>query len=161
MSRLSTSKQTNGSRPEDICLACGLCCDGVIFVNVRLQPDDNPAPFISFQTCSARKSVSQSDQTRLSPGNAPRASFPAKQKAPLLPQPCIAFDGCRCRIYNQRPRHCRDFTCLLLSAVQTGRTEKPAALQIIRTARKRADKVWRLLRELGDIDEELRLITRF
>jgi len=49
----------------------------------------------------------------------------------------------------------------LLSAVQTGRTEKPAALQIIRTARKRADKVWRLLRELGDIDEELPLITRF
>src|SRR5215510_12602141 len=76
---------------------------------------------------------------------------------PKFPQPCAAFDGCRCRIYAQRPRHCHAFECLLLKSVKAGQTKKDAALEIIRTAKKRADKVWRLLRELGDFDEEVAL----
>ncbi len=29
--------------PEDICLACGLCCNGVIFAHVKLQPSEGEA----------------------------------------------------------------------------------------------------------------------
>src|SRR5438132_2396309 len=33
---------TNGFVAEDLCLECGLCCNGVIFADVRLQPGDDP-----------------------------------------------------------------------------------------------------------------------
>jgi hypothetical protein len=49
----------------------------------------------------------------------------------------------------------------LLTSVASGAVEKKAALSIIRRARDQADKVWHLLRELGDTDEDLALKTRF
>ena len=158
--RLSNSNQPNGSKPEDICLACGLCCDGVIFADVKLQPGDSPAPFAALQSDPSPAETSSSEH-RLVPRSGARASFVVAKCETRIRQPCVAFDGCRCRIYSQRPKHCRDFECLLLSSVRAGRTEKSAALEIIRTARRRADKVWRLLRQLGDTDEDLALSVRF
>jgi Fe-S-cluster containining protein len=157
---LISSKQPNGSKPEDICLACGLCCDGVIFSDVRLQTEDSFEPFATLESLSAGTKAS-SNQRQLVPQSGARGSFAVGKKASQVPQPCVAFDGCRCRIYNQRPKHCREFECLLLRSVRSGRTEKADALEIIRKARCRADRVWRLLRELGDRDEERSLSARF
>jgi Fe-S-cluster containining protein len=78
-----------------------------------------------------------------------------------LPQPCAAFDGCRCRIYADRPTYCRQFECLLLKNVLEGRVERAAASGIVRTAKERAEKVRALLRELGDNDEGIALSLRF
>ena len=50
---------------------------------------------------------------------------------------------------------------MLLKSVKAGRTEPAAALRIIRAAHQRAEKVRRLLRELGDADETLALGARF
>jgi hypothetical protein len=82
-------------------------------------------------------------------------------RPPHLTQPCAAFDGCRCRVYADRPKYCRQFECVLFKSVKAGRTEPAAALRIIRTARERADKVYCLLRILGDSDEQLPLSARF
>jgi hypothetical protein len=82
-------------------------------------------------------------------------------RPPHLTQPCAAFDGCRCRVYADRPQYCREFECVLLKSVQAGQTQASAALRIIRTARDRADKVRRLLGALGDTDEQLPLSARF
>ena len=30
------------SAAESLCLACGLCCDGTLFADVKLQPADEP-----------------------------------------------------------------------------------------------------------------------
>jgi hypothetical protein len=76
-------------------------------------------------------------------------------------QPCAAFDGCRCRVYADRPQYCREFECVLLKSVKAGRTEPAAGLGIIRTARERAEKVRRLLDALGDTEEQLPLSARF
>jgi hypothetical protein len=76
-------------------------------------------------------------------------------------QPCACFDGCRCQIYSDRPKYCREFECLLLKSVKSGRTDTPAALRIIRNARQRVDKVKRLLRDLGNSEEDLALSKRF
>jgi Fe-S-cluster containining protein len=84
---------------------------------------------------------------------------PARQ--PRLHQPCAAFDGCRCRVYAERPQYCREFECLLLKSVKAGATAPAAALRTIRTARQRADKVTRLLQALGDSDEHFALSARF
>jgi len=76
-------------------------------------------------------------------------------------QPCAALDGCRCRIYAERPKYCREFECIVLKNVVAGRLRQSAALTIIRTARERADLVRGLLRTLGDQDEGLALAARF
>ena len=69
--------------------------------------------------------------------------------------------GCDCRIYADRPVRCREFECALLKSVSAGETETAAALRVIRDARARAEKVRRLLRQLGDGDEHVALSLRF
>jgi Fe-S-cluster containining protein len=76
-------------------------------------------------------------------------------------QPCPAYADCRCQIYQQRPQHCRSFECLLLKRVKAGSTTPPAALTIIRNARRRAETVRKLLYELGEQNEHLPLARRF
>jgi uncharacterized protein len=122
-----------------LCPQCGLCCNGVLFKDVELQPGDDAAILRALGL----------------PVSAPKA------RAPNFPQPCAALDGCLCRIYPDRPARCRDFECALLRAVRAGETKPDAALRVIRTARRLGDKVLRLLRELGDQDESLALSLRF
>jgi Fe-S-cluster containining protein len=138
---LNGSINSNAPAPEDLCLKCGLCCNGVIFADVKLQPADD-APRLR----SLGVSVS-----------IPHSAF----RTPHLNQPCAALEGCRCRIYAERPQYCRQFECLLLKSVKAGRTQPAAALRKINTARERAEKVRVLLRTLGDADEHLALSARF
>ena len=85
------------------------------------------------------------------PANPPK---PAKTTIARLPQPCAAFDGNLCRIYADRPRYCQAFECVLFQAVQSGGVRPEAALTRIRLARRRAALVRRLLKELGDAEEQ-------
>lgn len=124
-----------------ICQVCGLCCDGVIFADVKLQPGDK-ADYLR----SIGLPVSKPSSTA---GTA------------FCLQPCAAHDGARCRVYVHRPKHCRDFECVLLKGVMAGRTQPTEALRIVGMARNRADKVRRLLRALGDWDEQVALSVRF
>jgi Fe-S-cluster containining protein len=130
---------------SQLCLECGLCCNGVIFADVRLQPGDDPARLTSLGL----------------PLTAAPASRPARTRIQKFPQPCAALEGCRCSIYPDRPEYCRAFECLLLKRVQSGRLEIPAARRSIRAALRRAEEVKRLLRELGDREEQLALSPRF
>jgi len=125
----------------ELCSACGLCCNGVIFANVALRAGDNAERLrsLGLPVCTPRSAL----------------------RPPHLNQPCAAFDGCRCRVYADRPEYCRQFECVLLKSVKAGRTERLAALRVIRTARERADRVRGLLEALGDTDAELPLSARF
>jgi Fe-S-cluster containining protein len=125
-----------------LCLECGLCCNGVIFADVELQP-------IEVNNLRSKVHIPVTRAKSGQPGIA------------KLPQPCAAFDGCRCRIYAERPTYCRQFECLLLKNVRAGRLERAAASRIVRTAKERAEKVRTLLRELGDADEQSALSLRF
>jgi Fe-S-cluster containining protein len=137
-------QSSNGSAGEDICLGCGLCCDGTIFADVELRPTDEPSLLRKLGLPVGTSRASRSP------------SRPAK-----FAQPCAALQGCHCRIYQQRPTHCREFECVLLKSVKAGSANKSAALRVIRTARERADRVRQMLRELGDSDEDLPLRRRF
>jgi hypothetical protein len=75
-------------------------------------------------------------------------------------QPCSALEGCRCLIYSQRPVHCRQFECLLLKELQSGKVKEAAALRIIRQAREKLRKVQDLLRALGNQEEHLAVRAR-
>jgi hypothetical protein len=56
---------------------------------------------------------------------------------------------------------CRQFECALFKSVAVGEAGVEVALGVIRDARKRAEKVKALLRELGDSEESLALSLRF
>lgn len=130
---------------DSICLECGLCCNGVIFADGRLEPDDDAERLDSLGL-------------RLAPlAGAGKPTARARK----WPQPCAALDGCRCRIYADRPNYCRQFECLLLKKVVSGRVGRAGALGRIRKAFALADEVRRLLRELGDEDESTALGKRF
>jgi Fe-S-cluster containining protein len=127
---------------EDLCRACGLCCDGTLFDVVKLEAGDD-----------ARQLSALGLPIKVSRGKSPVARFP---------QPCVALCADRsCRLYANRPWQCRTFECRLYQEAQTGRTSYATAHRLVKQARRRADKIRRLLRELGDTDEHRALGERF
>jgi Fe-S-cluster containining protein len=127
------------TEPEDkltrLCLACGLCCDGTLFKDVELQAGDDAAQVVAL-------------------------GLPVK--GGKFPQPCPALgaDKC-CRVYADRPARCRQFECTVFLELKHGAEDLAGALRIVAQTRKLADKVRRLLRQLGDDDEALALSLRF
>lgn len=127
-----------------LCPQCAMCCNGVLFKDVELQPGDDRAKLRALGL-------------PLTPRRAPRSALRTQK----FPQPCAALDGCTCRIYADRPGRCRGFDCALLQALAAGETDTAAALRVIQRTRGLAEKVRRLLRESGDTDEQLSLSRRF
>jgi Fe-S-cluster containining protein len=120
---------------SQLCIACGLCCDGTLFKDVELQPGDNP------------------ERLR-------ELSIPLMKSK--FPQPCFALcSNLACRIYEDRPNRCRQFECALFLEVRDDKIPAETALKTIAQTRKRAEKVRRLLRQLGDNDETTALSLRF
>jgi hypothetical protein len=116
---------------DTLCLQCGLCCNGVLFADVRPERGDNSPLF--------------------------------KQHGPRVAQPCPALNtgDCKCALYTERPARCRKFECKQLIAVSAGKISAAAALKQIRTAKKLAAQVTKLLSELGDSDTSQPLSKRF
>ncbi|HMJ91939.1 MAG TPA: YkgJ family cysteine cluster protein [Candidatus Acidoferrum sp.] len=128
------AREMNGSA-EQLCLQCGLCCNGVIFADGELQPDDDTARLENLGL-------------KLKRGG-------------KFHQPCAVFvKGC-CGIYADRPSYCRAFECALLKSVEAGKISADRGVIIIRKARSRATRVDLLLRKLGDTHEHLALALRF
>ena len=134
---------------DQLCLRCGLCCDGTIFRDVQLQPGDDPVELKSLGLPLR--------MTRCRGGDDSAAKPPAR-----FPQPCAALGAdCRCHLYEHRPVHCRQFECALFQAVRAGASSIPTAQRLIGDARRRADRVRHLLRALDNADEQAPLGTRF
>lgn len=127
---------------EQLCLACGLCCDGTLFDGVRLEPGD--------------------DALRLKALGLPVVTPRARQPVPRFAQPCAALCADRtCRLYADRPRQCRTYECRVFKELKTEHIDFAAALHRVKKARRLADRVRRLLRRLGDDDERRSLGERF
>jgi len=141
---LNDSKAKSEPAAQSICLKCGLCCNGVIFADVKLLPQDSRAQVRSLGLAATKTSS-------------------ANDKKPVwrFPQPCAAYSGCRCEIYDARPAYCRQFECLLLKKLNQGRVTRSEALRVIRSVLARARRVRRLLRLLGDEEESVALAIRF
>ena len=136
--RMSISTSKNPDPVAVLCPACALCCNGVLFADVRLQPGDDPERLARIGVQLKRRAGTTRFQ-----------------------QPCSCLAGKLCRIYSERPVRCRTFECRLLQRVQNGAVTERAALGSIRQARRRADEVRRILRELGDLDETIPLTRRY
>ncbi|HEY4414380.1 MAG TPA: YkgJ family cysteine cluster protein [Verrucomicrobiae bacterium] len=124
---------------EQLCPACGLCCDSTLFADVELRQGDDV------------KRLKKLGLTLEKKGRGKLA----------FAQPCPNFDGKLCGIYHDRPQRCRQFECGLLKRVQADEMTAPAALKKIVVAKKRAERVRELLRLIGATDESLPLTQRY
>jgi len=99
----------NGS---DLCIPCGLCCDGSLFAHAMLKPGEEAfAESLGLQVL--------------------RAQTPQ----PAFALPCHWFAGA-CNRYDQaRPQVCGGFRCKLLVKYEQNTLEKEEGLEIIRRAR--------------------------
>ncbi len=135
---VSESSAASPNASGTLCSACGLCCNGVLFVDVQLQRGDQAQRLRELGLSLHRKG----GKTRLA-------------------QPCACFDGKLCRIYEDRPARCRSFACRLLKRVQEKEVRVPVALRRIDRARREAERVRQLVRALGNRDEHLPLSRRY
>lgn len=124
--------------PATLCHQCGLCCNGVLFSNLKLQPSDN------------LESLAQLGLHPLKRGQSFR-----------IPQPCPALQGTLCTIYSERPSYCRQFECRLLQKVNARQLSLAQAERVVAEAKRRAQTVRDWVRELGQTDETLPLNVRY
>jgi uncharacterized protein len=134
---LNTKFSNNGV--DQLCPNCGLCCDSVLFADVELRAGDDAK-----RLAQLGLTIENKTRTKLA-----------------FAQPCACFDGKLCRIYADRPKRCRTFECGLLKRVQAGELDADVALKSIAKARRQAETVRQLLRQLGQNDEQLPMTKRY
>ncbi len=135
---MTSKTAAGGDFVAQLCPACGLCCNGVLFGDVELQRNDDAESLAAFGLSLFRKG-----------------------RKHCFNQPCACFDGKWCGIYADRPIRCRTFACKLLKQAQAGGIEASSALRKIADARRAAEKVRRLVRALGHTDEAMPLNRRY
>jgi len=120
-----------------LCATCGMCCDGVLFHSVLLQPAD------SARALSA-------------------AGLKIKRRSGDLyfHQPCPAHNGCNCGIYERRPARCREFNCRQILRFLAGEISDATALKMICKARELADRVNSLIGRLAETNPNRALAQR-
>ncbi|RYZ37142.1 MAG: YkgJ family cysteine cluster protein [Myxococcaceae bacterium] len=105
-----------------LCLHCGMCCDGTLFTQVPLQPNESGSLTRRGLALTARE-----------------------DGAVVLPQPCAALDGRCCTVYTERPEACRRYRCQLLNALAEGEVSLDEAKGVVDAAHARVEAVARAL----------------
>jgi hypothetical protein len=142
-----------GSPPDGshLCLACGLCCQGLLHEWAQLEPGETAA--------------------------AERLGLPTfvHPKGPGFTLPCPCHREGRCTVYDERPGSCRGFRCKLLRRYVAGEIAWEEGLRrieqvkrLVAAVRRRTgggegdSSVWRQLRAFEEaspdaLEPELRL----
>lgn len=123
---------------DQLCKSCGLCCNGVLFTDVKLDKDESHHRLVSLGL-KLKKSGSTLK----------------------LCQPCPAHVGGLCSVYADRPQVCRKFECQLLRRVQAGTLQSARALEIIETTLAAQDDVQAAVAACGETREQVSLSRRF
>jgi hypothetical protein len=99
---------------SELCLQCGLCCDGTLFTEIKM--DDDERAYV--------------ESLGLVPQVAPDGALTGP------PQPCPAFrDGC-CSLYEVgRPQTCGSYACGLLVSYTSGRVGLDDCLPVVHLVR--------------------------
>jgi len=115
-----------------------MCCDGVLFHAVVLQPGDSPRALAALGLKVKRR-----------------------QGAQFFHQPCRAHGDGSCAIYAQRPQRCRLFACRQLLGVAADEITEAAALEKIRAARVHVSRVNALLERVAETNPRRALAQRY
>jgi Fe-S-cluster containining protein len=131
---MSVESESAASR---LCAACGMCCDGVLFHSVVLQPGDSARALSALGLKIKRRG------------------------GPHFLQPCSAHQDSHCAIYEQRPARCRLFNCRQLLRVATGEITEGMAFDKIREARENVHRVNSLMQRTGETNPRRALAQRY
>ena len=119
-----------------LCLDCGLCCNGVLFDLVKLQPEDN--------------------------AKALTARGLKIKKRQFFTQPCTALGtGLLCGIYQHRPTRCRLFECQQFTQVAEGKISEEEAKSRIEDVKQRVLKVESLIQTSASDNPRKALSQRY
>jgi len=119
------------SAASRLCTSCGMCCSGVLFEIVRLQPAD---------------SIKELEKLGM--------QISRRKTEPYFKQPCRFLEDCTCQIYTQRPTRCRRFECSQLKQLAAGKITEQDAQAKIQQALNRVDHLHALLAGVGDLSVE-------
>lgn len=121
-----------------LCLDCGMCCNGVLFQIVRLQPGDSVRDLESLGLRLSRK-----------------------KREPYFRQPCEKLIECTCSIYESRPMRCRLFECQQLHRLENREASEEEIARVIESAKSAVENVKTLLLEAGNESLHLPLSERY
>lgn len=102
---------------SELCLACGLCCDGSLFKHVR---------------------VTAAEREQLVPLG---IAVAAKRGADFMALPCGKLDGRACTIYGARPGGCRRFVCAIGRRLEQKEAAGDEALRVVRELQARVARL--------------------
>lgn len=124
---------------SQLCLACGLCCDGSLFTHL----------------------VPRGDEARTLAHTKLRL-IDKRDGSTVIGLPCPALDGACCTMYEARPTGCRAFICATGRQLVAGEIDEGTALARIAEARRRLEQVRGALppSAQGDDDSLLRKARR-
>jgi Fe-S-cluster containining protein len=114
-----------------------MCCNGVMFDIVRLQPCDSPKGLAALGLKVKRK-----------------------RGQSHFVQPCAAHKESQCTIYAERPQRCRIFECRQLQRVAAGEIAETSALEKIGGALRLIAEINALLLRTGDTNARHALSKR-
>lgn len=103
---------------QELCLSCGLCCDGTLFTHVPVGTEP--------------------------PEQLAAAGLPVEMKegaGPQFLQPCPAWQGGCCQVYDLRPDTCRTFRCRLLKKCEQDAVAMSDALDTVRRTQRLRDHI--------------------
>ena len=120
-----------------LCLACGMCCNGVLFHIVRLQPGDSAGELEALGVKLRRR-----------------------KREPYFKQPCDFLQDCTCRIYAQRPVRCRLFECKQLKQLANEEITEIESLRTIEEVKTSVAEVESLLEKAGNTEAAAPLFER-
>ncbi len=109
-----------------LCAQCGLCCNGVMFHTVQLQPGDSAKQLVALGLKLKRK-----------------------QGRHFILQPCPAFQNSQCSIYAARPERCGRFECQQLKRLAAGEITEAMAWEKINAALRQVEQINELLQRAG------------
>ncbi len=119
------------SKGVELCLSCGLCCDGTLDDHVALETDET-------------KLVSQLRLTL----------YKEKVDYDAFDLPCPCFKYSKCSVYAHRPRNCRDYQCKVLKGYLQGTISFGESMELVRKAKSLMGAIYK---HIGGVDYSKRI----
>lgn len=124
-------KNISSISEQEICITCGLCCDGTIFYNAVLEPGEK--------------------------GNLPEKieqQYFSKDDKEYFRLPCLYFDG-KCTIYHSKKAVvCSAYRCQLLKDFADKKITRNEALDIIKNALKMREDIYQQYKTISGINNK-------
>jgi len=110
---------------QNLCMTCGLCCEGTLFKAVPVGPDER---LLGLKARGVQINIE------------------SKRKSFLLP--CTAYENCVCKVYTERPKRCITYQCKLLRKCLNDKITWDEAAEVVHSTQLHKKKLEANLRQV-------------